>query len=366
MTTDELRAMNANQLVATAYSLANALPPLAHLAIAAGAPPNLVRQSTGCAVTSTTRFKTQTAINLIDRVNEALVATGCIPPIDIRMHSSATVGQSLKGADRQIFADEVIEMANALQRMKYAVLFEIDSRDTTHAGDLLTPADWNTWVQPRVDDMARLSDLLAEQAQIFARTRAQYVHLCKTPQVSWFSRRTTEKSLMISKLAIADSLEMLAASARLAYRDASRFEAGLGPKAQRQLVASWKRHAERLHDHRAIMWHSSIFRRTLPTKHPLIEVLQSRSQLSQSRNDLQASYQRALHALERFMNHTQSVGLAAASAHQALLSNRARSDTNPTWSVCLEYGRLIEIRTPSERAESSLLSNIPVITVTTR
>ena len=74
----DTQSMDDQALESTADALDNALAPLAHFAIAAGAARKLVSDVTGLDITNASRLKGQKFNVLVAKLNRALLLTSCV------------------------------------------------------------------------------------------------------------------------------------------------------------------------------------------------------------------------------------------------------------------------------------------------
>jgi hypothetical protein len=362
----DVHAMSDNALDSTAHALDGALPPLASLAIAAGAAPDVVKRTTGCNVTNTSRVKKQTFNHLVARLDRALFATGCLPLLDVRVDPSALTTDVIGPTVRESFVGELIQMADALQHMKYVLLVELDTRTTVRSSDIATTIDWDETVGPHVMEWDRLSKHIVDQARTFERARARYVQLSNIGQVPWSSRQPIKNELFVTKHVIADLLEMLSESARSAATEASQFECRFDLRRIRRHVSAWKSHAERTWDHRVMVKSDKMFRRTLPLHHPLVDDLRPKLELAQTRLRWQSDYQRALPMLEVFVNLARSCADDAIAARMALVNNRTHlGSEDRTLTVDLGNGRVLTVHPAGFTSdEPPPLRDVPRIMIT--
>ena len=109
-----------------------------------------------------------------------------------------------------------------------------------------------------------------------------------------------------------------------------------------------------------------MFRRTVPARHPLTDILRPKPQLAQTRQDMQADYHRALPALRLFVDRTRSWGDDAMAARNVLLAIYPYDGTaHQATTVDFGNGRALEIHTARNASgDPSMLVNLASIVVT--
>ncbi|MEW5813083.1 MAG: hypothetical protein AB1925_26990 [Actinomycetota bacterium] len=361
----DTQSMDDQALKSTADALDNALAPLAHFAIAAGAPRELVRNATGLNITNSSRLKGQKFNDLVAKLNQALLLTSCVPLLDIRGHPSAKTAEVVPPAFRESFVNELIQMADALQRMKYVLLVEQDVRTTTRRIDIATTTSWEEAVEPHLIAADRLSSYIVAEVNIYRRTRNRYVQLAKIGQIPWSSRQPVERELFVAKHRIADLLAALSNTASCAASEASQFECSFDSGTIRRCVSTWRSHGDRMWDPRAMAKANRMFRRTIPSHHPLSDILRPQSQLARAREAWQADYLRSFSLLDQFLERTRSCAKDAAAAQDMLLSRSPRgSAADATIAVNLGACRVLEIHTARTASSGpSANASIPRIVV---
>ncbi len=360
----DTQSMSDQALGSTADALNNALKPLAHFAIAAGATRVRVRDATGCDITNASRLKREKFNHLVAKLNRALLVTSCVPLLDIRAHPAATTAEVVFPALRESFVGELIQMGDALQHMKYVLLVERDVRTASRRTNIATTMDWEEAVAPHVIAADRLSNHIVAEVKIYGRARNRYVQLSKMGQASWRSRQPIEHELFVAKHKIADLLVMLSNTASSAASEASQFECRFDSGTIRRYVSTWRSHGDRVWDPRAIVKADRMFRRTVPSHHPLSDILRPKSQLARAREAWQADYLRSFSLLELLLERARSCAKDTVTAQAVLLGRSPRSGASDAITVDLGAGRVLEIHTArTTSGEPSLPPNIPRIVV---
>jgi len=362
----DTQSMDDQALESTADALDNALAALAHFAIAAGAARKLVRDVTGLDITNASRLKGEKFNVLVAKLNRALLLTSCVPLLDIHAHPSAKTAEVVSPAFQQSFVDELIQMANALQHMKYALIVENDVRTTSRKTSIATTTDWDEAVEPHLIAADRLSSHIVAEVRTYGRARNRYIQLSKIGQVPWRSRQPIEDELFVAKHKIADLLATLSNTVSSAASQASQFECRFDSGTIRRYVSTWRSHADRVWDPRAIVKADRMFRRTVPSHHPLSDTLRPKSQLARARDAWQVDYLRSFSLLDQFLERTRSCAKDAVAAQNMLLGKSPRSGaSDATFNVDLGAGRVLEIHTARTTSdEPSTHPSIPRIVVT--
>lgn len=362
------QAMSDQELERTAHALANALPPLAHFAIAVGAAPGLVRRYTGCNVTNTSRLKKQTVDHLATKLNRALLISGCVPLLDIQAPANAASTEVIDPTIREPFVGQLMDMADALQRMKYVLLVELDARGLGRNTNIASTSGWHEMVEPHLARMEQISNRIVDEVRIFEEARRRYVQLANIRQTSWRSRQPIKDKLFVGPYKIADLLLLLAEFARSAARQAGTFDRMFQPSHIQGCLGVWRSHADRVWDQKAITRGDRAFRKTVPSHHPLTDVLRSKSDLAHNRAHWKAGYQRAYPFLKLSVGIAQDCASDAEAARKLLLSNATHGSSEVTSAaVDLGYGHVLKVLTGVASPQTpEFLRGIPTIVVAVR
>lgn len=345
MTTLDVNRMSDGTLDSTARALSAAIPPLGDLAIAAGAAPELVRRSTGRRVTNTSRVRKQTFNHLASKADRALLATGCLPLLSILADSGATVVASLDEALRKPFIDELVEMIDAIQHMKYVLILELDTRIVQRRDGIATSERWAAMVQPHLAEMNQLSLRITDQAKAFQHIGIRHKRLLAEQRLSWSSRQPLADQLFTLKLQIADSLDRLAGTALVASCQAGQLESAFDQASVRRFNAAMHSHADRAWDHRRLVSRDSHLRACTPADHPLAGDLRPKSALTLTRQQWQADYRRALQPLRQVVERARTCSEAATAARDILLGlDRPGSSVSAAITVDLGNGLGLEVQ----------------------
>lgn len=368
MTVLNPQAMSDQELERTAHAVGNALPALAHFAIAVGAAPGLVRRYTGCSVTNTSRLKKQTFDHLVTKLNQALLISGCVPLLDIHAAVSAASTEVIDPTIREPFVEELMNMADALQRMKYVLAVELEIRTSRRNAEIATIDGWEEKVQPHVARMQRISDRIVYEAKVFEQARRRYAQLAAIGQISWPSRQPIKNQLFVAPYRIAELLLPFADSARSAAREASAFERMFQPSHIRRFLGSWRSHADRVWDQRDIIMGDKAFRKTVPSHHPLTAALRPKSDLAQNRERWKADYQRAYPFLQLSVGIAQKCANDAEAARKLLLNKDTHGSTDvASAAVELGDGHVLKVLAGAATPQTpALLRGIPTIVITVR
>ena len=324
------------------------------LAIAAGAAPDLVRRSTGRRVTNTSRVRKQTFNHLASKADRALLATGYLPTLSIRAESGATVVASLDEALRRPFIDELVELIDAIQHMKYVLILELDTRIVRRRDSIATSERWAAMVQPHLVEMNQITLRIADQAKAFQRIGIRYKRLLADRRCSWSSRQPLADQLFTLKLQIADSLERLAGTALTVSCQAGQLESAFDQASVRRFNAAMHSHADRAWDHRTLVSRDSHLRACTPVDHPLAGDLRSKSALALTRQQWQADYQRALPPLRQVVERARAFSETATATRKALLGAEDLGFGGPrtiTFDLCDGLGLQVQagVRCPGDQ-----------------
>ncbi|MDI3312929.1 MAG: hypothetical protein QJR12_01160 [Mycobacterium sp.] len=322
--------MNDHSLEATATALSDALNPLAKLARGAGGGQALVRAETGIEISNAKRLRQQTYNALAQPVNKALFITGCLPPIPLQGNGDPTAHIPLyRTSWKHLACQYAINMASAIQRMKYALLVEVARRSSQRQIKAFTAQYWAQNIQPYTAKITTTQVSIAETAQRFESARICYVRVLNSPLATWDVCRRARNKLFITTWHLIDLLDQFAHVAQLIHDEAEKYRAQYTRKSIKKAASVQTTYLNTIFNHRRLSNEVKGLHRTIPAKHPLQQQFLYKTDVDTLLNRWHAANAAAGSQLERILTRAQRYAHEARRIHD-VLSDALNADASLT------------------------------------
>lgn len=270
--------MSPESLEATIVALCDALTPLAKLARAAGGGQAAVHAATGVNISNAKRLRGQTYNALAIQVNKSLIQTGCLPPIAVQSESAPDAHMPLYATNWKTLACQLaIEMAEAIQQMKYTLLLVFAGNGWERQLSVLGARSWDKTVQPKITEITSRHAMIAGGVQQFEHRRIRYLALRNNPHVTWDTRRQAETALFLTAWKLVNLLTQVKQSLQSMYDEAKRYELQHAPKSINRAEAARATYVRTGSNHRFFPVKIRALQKTIPANNPLSEWLPRQS-----------------------------------------------------------------------------------------
>ncbi|MCA2320438.1 hypothetical protein JF732_10065 [Mycobacterium intracellulare] len=262
--------MTPESLETTIAALCDALKPLAKLARGAGGGQAAVHIATGVSITNAKRLREQTYNALATQVNKSLIHTGCLPPIALQSESAPEAQIPIYATNWKTLAYQLaIDMADAIQGMKYALLLAAAGNGWERQLSALETQHWEARVQPKVAEISSSHLSIACAIRHLEHSRIRYLALRDNPHATWDTRRRSETALFRSAWKLVNLLNQVEQDLQSMYDEAKRFEPQHAPKWINKAEAARVTYIRTASNHRFFPVKISALQSTIPAKNPL-------------------------------------------------------------------------------------------------